>query len=371
MKKRFSITSTALAVSALSFLAVGCSSSTNNTATAGGSSNGTSSTPQKVSSVLNVGNFGAYLPHVILRQFEKKYHTQINYTTYPSNSELLAKMQAGDQFDVAVASDYMVQTMTRLGLLDKIDFTNVPNIKNIDPALRHLQFDPSGSYSVPYLWGAVAIAVNTHKVHTKVTSYTDLLTPAFKNSLVSVDSPRSVIGIALMMNGHNINDTNAKDLAQAQQTLMKFRPQIKVFDSDQPHVELLNGEATAGFVWTGEGAQAYSQDPWIVPVYPKAGVNTWVDNMIVPAGTPHKYTAELFINFLLQPKISAELENDQEYTDPNMAATPYIDKALLKNPWITLPSYVVKHGEVEVGLTAAGNAAFNKIWTDFKQSSGS
>ncbi len=358
MKRWRKIAARSVTISALAVTLAGCGTTS------------AAPTPSKptISSVLNVGNFGAYLPHIILRQFEKKYHTRITYTTYSSNAELLAKMQAGDHFDVAVASDYMVQTMTHLHLLDRINYQYVPNISNIDPALRHLAFDPSGNYSVPYLWGTVPIAVNTKKVHMKITSYSDLLKPQFQNNLVVVDSPRTIIGIALMMNGYNINDTNPAALAKAKTTLNKFRSQIRVFDSNQPHVELLNGEAIAGIVWSGEGAQAYMQDPWIVPVYPKTGVNKWVDNMIIPAGAPHKYTAELFINFLLQPKISAELENDQEYTDPNIAANPYIQKNLLTNPWLNPPKWVVDQGQVLTGISAAANNEFNNIWTAFKQS---
>ncbi|PSR35056.1 MAG: ABC transporter permease [Sulfobacillus benefaciens] len=333
-----------------------------------GSSASPSSNAHTISPVLNVGNFAAYLPHEILHQFENKYHVHINYSTYPSNAELLAKMQAGQQFDVAVASDYMVQTMIKLGLLDKLNFSDIPNFKNIAPPFRNLAFDPHSVYSVPYLWGTVPIAVNTHEVHVPVTGYRSLLNPAFKDNLVVVDSPRTLVGIALMINGHNLNDTNSAALNQAQQTLDQFRSQVKVFNSNDPHVQLLNGEATAGIVWSGEGALAYSQDPWIVPVFPKSGVNKWFDNFIIPTSCQHKYTAELFINFLLSPKISAELENAEEYSDPNTAADPYIQKSLLTNPWLNPPAWVVDKGEVMTAIPASANEQFNTIWDDFKQS---
>jgi len=350
------------AASILTLATAGCGSSApvNNTSS-------TQPAPKPtVSAVLNVGNFGAYLPKDILTQFEAKYHTHINYATYTTNPELLAKMQAGDQFDVAVASDWMVDTMIHLSLLSKIDYQYVPNIKNIDANMRQLAFDPTGDYSVPYLYGATAIAVNTGKVKTKVTTWTDLLNPEFKNKLVVPDDSRDMIGTMLIINGHNLNDAVPADLNQAASTLSKFRPQVKVFDSDQPHVELLNGEATAGIVWTGEGAQAYSQNPKILPVYPDTGMQKWVDNMVIPTNAANKYTAELFINFLLDPKISAELENDQEYSDPNFAAKPYIDPALLSNPWVELPASVVKNGEVELALTAQNQKLYSQIWTNFK-----
>lgn len=352
-----------LAVAALMLVVTGCGTSTAAPIT------NTNQQNNQISSVLNVANWSDYLPHSLLTAFSKKYHVKINYTTYNSNAELLTKMQAGEQFDVIVPSDYMVQTMIRLGLLDKINFKYVPNIKNIYSGFRHLAYDPNGEYYVPYLWGVTTIAVNTKKVHTKVTTYSDLLNPEFKNELIAYDSPRTIVGMALMMNGHNINDANATDLAQAKTTLMKFRPQIKIFNSSDQHTSLLNGEAIAGIILSGEGAQAYEENPAILPVFPKIGLNKWVDNMAIPAGTPHKYTAELFINFMLNPKNSAALENDQQYSDPNKAAIPYIDKSLEKNPWINMPKWVINQGEVQVGLTGKANTAMNDIYTSFKQGS--
>ena len=357
---RLGVMSAVLGSIMLASMLAGCGSSSSSQAAATNS--------HTISPVLNVGNFAAYLPHKILHQFENKYHVHINYSTYPSNAELLAKIEAGQQFDVAVASDYMVQTMGKLHLLDRLNFSDIPNFKNIAPPFRNLPFDPHSVYSVPYLWGTVPIAVNKHKVHVPVTGYKSLLNPVFKNNLVVVDSPRTLVGIALMMNGHSLNDTQNSALNRAAVTLNKFRPQVKVFNSNDPHVDLLNGEATAGIVWSGEGALAYSQDPWIVPVFPKSGVNRWFDNFIIPTSSKAKYTAELFINFLLSPKISAELENAEEYSDPNTAANPYIHKSLLKNPWLNPPKWVITQGEVMKAIPAAGNERFNTIWEKFKQS---
>ena len=362
MKRKHALLIGGLMSAALMAVVTGCGTTS--------ASPSASSQPQnKISKVLNIANWSDYLPHSLLTKFEKEYHVKINYTTYNSNAELLTKMQAGEQFDVIVPSDYMVQTMIRLGLLDKINFKYVPNIKNIYPSFRHLAYDPNGEYYVPYLWGVTTIAVNTKKVHTKVTTYSDLLKPQLKNELIAYDSPRTLVGMALIMNGHNINDAKPADLAQAKATLMKFRPQIKIFNSSDQHTSLLNGEATAGIILSGEGAQAYSQDPWILPVFPKIGLNKWVDNMCIAAGSPHKYTAELFINFMLNPQNSAALENDQQYSDPNKAAIPYIEKSLESNPWINLPQWVVNQGEVQVGLTGQENTAFNNIYTSFKQGS--
>ena len=50
------------------------------------------------------------------------------------------------------------------GLLQELDVSNIPNLKNVDPQYMGLEYDPEGAYSVPYTWGVVGIVYNTQMV---------------------------------------------------------------------------------------------------------------------------------------------------------------------------------------------------------------
>lgn len=316
--------------------------------------------------VLNVFNWSEYLPDSVIKEFEAKYHIKVNYLTYSSNEEMLARIMAGDDiFDLSVASDYMVDVMRKQKLMEEIDMANVPNFKNIGSEFKKLYFDPENKYSVPYMSGTGVIALNTSKVTGEITSYSDLWNPKFKNSLVLLDDERALIGIALKKLGYSINETDPAKLEQARNELLKLKPNIKSFNSDSPKTELLNGSVTAGYMWGAEAALAQKQNKNIKAFFPKEGMYIWQDNFVIPKGAVNKKNAELFINFLLEPQVSAEISKEFPYENPNIAARQYIDKTTLDNPAV----YTTKN-EVEKAerLKDLGDSTklYDKIWIEFR-----
>ena len=65
---------------------------------------------------------------------------------------------------------------------------------------------------MPYMGGVAAIAVNTDMIQTEVTSYADLFTEDFQDSLVVLDDYRAVIGMAARSIGLSMNETDPDNL---------------------------------------------------------------------------------------------------------------------------------------------------------------
>lgn len=317
--------------------------------------------------VLNVFNWSEYLPESVIKEFEEKYEIKVNYLTYSSNEEMLARIIAGDDiFDISVASDYMVEVMRKQKLMEEIDMSNIPNFKNIGDEFKNLSFDPGNKYSVPYMWGTGVIAVNTSKVSGRsITSYGDLWDSRFKNSLVVLDDERALIGIALKKLGYSLNETDPAKLEQARAELLKLKPNIKSFNSDSPKAELLSGDVAAGYMWGAEAALAGGENKDIKAFFPKEGMYIWQDNFVIPKGAINKKNAELFINFLLEPKVSAEISKEFPYANPNLAAHQYIDKSILNNTAVYPTAAELKIGE---RLKDIGDATklYDKIWVEFR-----
>lgn len=316
---------------------------------------------------LNVFNWSEYIPQSVIDEFQKKYGIKVNYTTYASNEEMLAKIMAGDsQFDLAVASDYMVDIMRKQELIEELDMKNIPNFKNIGAQFKNLSFDPGNKYTVPYMWGDAVIVVNTKKIQGDVTSVSDLWDSRFKNSMVVLDDERSVIGLALKKLGYSLNETNPSRLDAAEKELVKLKPNIKIYDSDSPKTSLINGEAAAGYVWGAEAALAEKDNKDLKTFFPKEGMYLWQDNFVVPNEAPHKKNAELFINFILDPEISAQISKVYPYANPNVEAQKLMDKETLANTTIYPSEADVKKGEhlKDVGDTIK---KYDEIWTELKQ----
>lgn len=110
--------------------------------------------PEEGKQVLNLFSWADNFDPEVIKAFEKKYNCKVNYDVFANNEELLAKLQAGGaQYDLIQPSDYMVSTMIKLHLLEKLDKKAIPNTHNLMDNLQHPQFDPTGEYSVVYTWG--------------------------------------------------------------------------------------------------------------------------------------------------------------------------------------------------------------------------
>jgi spermidine/putrescine transport system permease protein len=316
--------------------------------------------------VLNVFNWSEYLPDSVIKEFEAQYNIKVNYITYSSNEEMLARIMAGNEiYDIAVASDYMVDVMRKQKLMEELDKNNIPNLKNIGDEYKNMYFDPGNKFSVPYMCGNGVIAVNTKLIQGSITSYADLWDSKFKNSLVVLDDERAIIGLALKKLGYSINETDPAKLEQARQELLKLKANIKKYDSDSPSSVLLKGEAVAGYMWGAEAVMAEKDNKDIKTFFPKEGMYLWQDNFVIPKGAEHKKEAEIFINFILDPKISAEICAEYPYANPNTAARQYIDKNQLSNTAVYPTEQQTKIGEHLKDLEDT-TKLYDKIWTELK-----
>jgi spermidine/putrescine transport system permease protein len=317
---------------------------------------------------LNVFNWSEYLPEEVIKKFEQKYGVKVNYSTFSSNEEMLAKVSAGGGiYDLTVASDYFIQPMAKQGLIEPLDLNNIPNFKNLAGDFVNKEHDPGNKYSVPYMGNTVSLAYNPDVIKTEITSYEDLWKPELKGQIVMVDDQRFILGMVLKTLGYSGNDTDPAHLEEAKQKMLKLMPNIKAFDSDSPKTLMINGEVNIAYVWGAEIALAQREKPQIKTVLPKEGLMITFDNFVIPAGAKHKKTAEAFINFLLEPQISAEISKSFPYINPNREARKLIDKETLDNIAIYPPADEMKRTE---SITDIGDAIklYDRVWSEVKSS---
>jgi spermidine/putrescine transport system permease protein len=315
---------------------------------------------------LNLFNWTEYMPQEILDAFAKEFRVKINYDTYSSNEEMLAKLTAGAAgYDIIVPSDYMVSVLLQQDLLEPLDKQALTNWDNLDPNFLNLEFDPSNRYSVPYMWGTVGLAVNTTFVKETITKWGDLWDPKYKGRIVLPDDPREIIGMGLQVTGKSRNSTEPKDLEAAKQKLRDLMPSIKAFDSDSPKSLLLSGEVHLGMVWNGEAVLAAVENPKIIYVLPAEGGGIWMDTLAIPKSAKNKKLAHEFINFMLRPEISARLSEAFPYGNPNKASHALTDPGILSNPAAYPSASALRKAE---WLTDVGEATvlYDRIWTELK-----
>ena len=282
---------------------------------------------------LDLFAWSEYVPQNVIDGFTQETGIKVHYETYDSNEEMLSKLLAGaSNYDLIQPSEYTVEALIQKKKLAAIDWTKVPNIKNIGPDYLHLGFDPQQQYSIPWMTGTVGIVVNTAKVKDPIHGFADVFQAKYNGRIVVVNDNREIVSWALGSAGIPINDITRANLDKVKPTLASWIPLIKVYDSDSPKTPLINGDCDLGIVWSGEAALCYQQDHKFQYVLPTVGAHQFVDNLCIPATAAHKEEATRFLNYVLQPQISKLISDKFPYTNPNLEARKLLSKEQMENP---------------------------------------
>lgn len=270
---------------------------------------------------ISVYNWGDYIEPRVLEMFEEETGIKVIYEIFETNEDMYAKIaKGGSSYDVIFPSDYMVERMIGEGLLHKINWENIPNVKNIDPRFLNEDYDPQTAYSVPYTWGTMGILYNTEYIEEKPTSWDILMDETYTMDMLMLNSPRDVLGIALIMTGHDINSTDPADLEDAKELLLKQRPMVLAYVVDEVKDKMIGGEAAVALVWSGDANYCMSENDKLDYVVPNEGSNIFYDAICIPSNARNVSGAEKFIDFLCRADIAAMNYEYVGYAIPNTAA---------------------------------------------------
>lgn len=326
----------------------------------------------RLSSTVSFYNWADYIDPQILTMFEAECGVRVIYDTFASNEDLLGKLQAGATgYDLIVPSDYMVTIMIQLGMLRELDHANIPNLANLYDDFRNTPYDPGNRYSVPYQWGTAGIGYDGAQVVEAPDSLAVFFDPEvaqqYARRISMLNDARETIGAALKYLGYSMNSTDPAQLEEAKQVILAVKPFIVTFDSETYSNLLVAGETVVGHGWNGGFYQAIfdNEDRDLHFVVPKEGLTIFTDNLAIPVSAPNPYTAEVLINYLLDPEIAAMITNFTYYASPVAAARPFILEEILTDPGIYPPDEVLARMEYLVDVGEA-TLLYERIWTEIK-----
>lgn len=283
---------------------------------------------------INVFNVGDYINPDLIKKFEEETKIKVVYDTYDTNETMYQKILTNPgQYDLVVPSDYMVEKMIKNDMLEEIDFSNIPNISNIDEKFMGLDYDPDNKYSVPYMWGTVGIIYDADVVTEPVTSWDILWDEKYHNNVLMFDSIRDTFAVSLKKLGYSMNTINPNEIKEAQDELIKQKNTVHpAYVGDDGKDKIINGEASIATVWSGDAMYIMSEsDLNLKYVIPEEGSNKWFDAMAIPKDAPNKAGAEAFINFLSDPENAVENVDYIGYSTPNKAAFDLLDEEVKNN----------------------------------------
>ena len=254
--------------------------------------------------VVNVYNWGEYIDMSVLEEFEAQTGITVNYKTFESNEQMYSVLKnGGASYDVIIPSDYMISRMIEEDMLEKIDFSNIPNFDLVSDQYKNLSYDPTNEYSVPYMWGTLGLIYNSAYITDEITSWSALWDQRYSGNILMFNNNRDAMGVALKYLGYSLNTTDESQLQQAEALLSQQKPLLQKYVMDQIYDLLESGEALIGPYYAGDYLCMIENNPDLVFVIPEEGSNWYVDSMCIPKGAEHKENAEAFINFMCSTEI--------------------------------------------------------------------
>lgn len=284
---------------------------------------------------LYVYNWGQYISEGddgsldVIAAFEKAYpNIRVQYSTYDSNEIMYSKLSNGGiTVDVIIPSDYMIGRMVQEGMLEELNFDNIPNYQYIDDAFKNTSYDPENKYSVPYTWGTVGIIYNTKYVdEADVTGWELLWNEKYAGKILMFDNSRDAFGIAEYLLGYDVNTTDEAELQDCAAKLAEQKPVVQQYVMDQIFDAMENEEAWIAPYYAGDYLTMVEENPDLAFYRPTAqGYNMFIDAMCIPTCCQEKEAAEAFINFLCSPEISSANMAFLGYSVPSTAAKELMD----------------------------------------------
>jgi spermidine/putrescine transport system substrate-binding protein len=315
--------------------------------------------------------------HPTINAFEKQTGIKVTYIEdINDNDEFFGKVRpelaAGKSTgrDIVTLTDWMAARMIRLNYVQKFDKANIPNAKNLNPALQHPGFDPNRDYTLPWQSGLTGVAYNPKATGGKaVTTITELFTDkSLKGKVTALTEMRDTMGLILLDQGKDPANFTDDDFANAIDMLQKAVSdgQIRKFTGNEYIKGLASGDIAACFAWSGDIFQTQLDNASVTYSIPPAGCMIWSDNLMIPNKAAHKANAEKLINYYYDPAVAARVEAYVNYICPvegAQEAMKQVDKSLVDSPLIFPDQKLLSQTHIFKGLDAASEKKYTDMFT--------
>ena len=327
---------------------------------------------------LNVYNWGEYISDEevdVVKEFERLTGCTVNYTTFESNENMYSKLSGGGvSYDIIVPSDYVVEKLMAEGMIERIDFNNIPNYAKYFDSEQYgylLEDEVNGDaikdYAVIYNVGTTILIYNTKYVKEKPDSWSVLWDDQYKGKVLMFNNPRDTFAIAQFMLGQDLNSTDPADWDAAAELLKEQREKVQPsYVMDEVFIKMESGDYYFATYYAGDYELMYENNPDLDYVFPKEGVNSFYDAFCIPTATQNKKGAEAFINFMMEPEIALANAEYIYYATPNKAVLENDEYSLADSRAVYPEDSDIAHSQTFHNLPNETLQYMNTLWMKVK-----
>lgn len=297
--------------------------------------------------VLHIYHWEGYINPDLITKFEQQFKCKVESDIFGSLEELSVNVAKGEKkYDIVFPASSTARELYADRLIQDIDHSKIPNLKNIDLDLIARSNDSPMKYSVPYTILFTGIAYNKNKIKNIRPTWAVFGRPDLAGKTALLDDEREVLGAASKMLGYSYNASDDIQLRKAANIVLAWKRNNAAFGDNRDLEEgLISGKYDLIQDYSGDALNLIKTHPEIDFVLPQEGTSINVDTFVIPRASANTELAYDFINFFLDAEIGKENMLYILYLTPNLAARELLPKEFLSNAIINPPKSVFSKSE--------------------------
>ncbi|MEZ0260502.1 MAG: PotD/PotF family extracellular solute-binding protein [Alphaproteobacteria bacterium] len=288
---------------------------------------------------LYVYTWDTYASPEVFAKFEKETGIKVVAEVYTSNDVLMAKLKEGAKYDIVAPSGNYITQLSKDGLLQPLPAGVRGLASTLSASVQKPAYDPDYTYSLPLFYGTTGIAVNTAKTAEDVTSWQQLFNrpQGEQPDIGMLDEASTVAAIASIALGQKNCDASNASIQPIKVLLANQRAFVKNYSAEGYYERLAAGDVKMQLAWSSDAFIAREKNKHIKYVYPKEGVELWLDTIAIPTNAQSVSKAEKFIAFLMKPENLAENAKFAGATPAVEAAKKFLPAEMRTAPEFNIP----------------------------------
>jgi spermidine/putrescine transport system substrate-binding protein len=326
---------------------------------------------KKVDGDLVYFNYSEYVDPELVKGFEKRYGIKVRESYFDSMSAMMAKLRAGIAYDLIFPSAEYAQRLISGNLIRKIDHDNLKNVDSVYSQFADPWYDKGSEHTTPYTMYATGLGYRADKLNDMTGSWRDLKDVDTHDRSFLLDDYQEGVGMANLVNGFPLNETDEAKLEKSKQYLIDLKPSLRGISTDTI-TNMTSGNAWIQHLWNGDIVNIRNQvDNAEAFRFQKneEGIPVGSDTFAVPVNAKHPGTALLFIEYMLDPQNAAQNVEWIGYPMPYEGGPSEAFEGLVKDdPEINVTVDDLENGQQFENLKGDGRLAWDKVWTEFRVS---
>lgn len=326
-------------------------------------------------STLNILAWEGYADASFTKEFEEKYGVTVKGTYFGSSDELVSKLQSGggSSYDLITPSSDVAGYIVESGLVEPIDVDQLSAWKSLSPVLKDMKdVQKDGKiYGMPFTWGPDYLIYDADVIKETPTSWDLFMKPEYKGKIALYDDI-STIYLAAQMLGYDKTDQSVlynmteEQLAACKAKLIAMKPQVRKNWASAGELDNLfkNKEIVAAVGWPLTPANLNKQGMNIKSVIPKEGATGWIDRLMIVKDAKNKQLAQLWLDYISQPKVMAQVAEFTQYYVSNPEANALLTPETQKLMEVASMDSMFK--TLNFWQPVKNRKRYNEIWNEIK-----